>query len=104
MLDQLFTLPTTIARIRQGPLSEYIDAFAVAQKERGYAEHSMRQQIVAIGYFSQWLKERHIAPGDLDYDTVDQFLRLRQQQSRIRRGDRKTLKAIVAMLAEAGII
>jgi site-specific recombinase XerD len=103
MIDQVFTLPTTIARIRQGPLSEYIDAFAVAQKERGYAEHSIRQQIVAIGYFSHWLKEKHIAPGDLDYDTVDRFLRLRQQQSRIRRGDQKTLKAIVAMLAEAGI-
>ena len=53
---------------------------------------------------SQWLKERHIVPGDLDYDTVDRFLRVRQRQLRIRRGDRKTLKAIVAMLAEAGII
>ena len=103
MINQLFTLPT-IERIRQGPLSEYIDAYAVAQKERGYADHSIRQQIVAIGYFSQWLKEKHIALGDLDYDTVDRFLRFRQRQLRIRRGDRKTLKAIVAILAEAGII
>jgi hypothetical protein len=35
---------------------------------------------------------------------VDRFLRVRQRQLRIRRGDRKTLKAIVAILAEAGII
>jgi site-specific recombinase XerD len=85
-------------------LSEYIDAFAVAQKARGYADHSIRQQIVAVGYFSQWLKHRRIALRDLDDDTVDRFLRLRQRQSRIRRGDRKALKAVVAMLAEAGII
>ena len=85
-------------------MSEYIDAYAVAKKERGYADHSIRQQIVAIGYFSQWLKEKHITLGDLDYDTVDRILRFGQRQLRIRRGDRKTLKAIVEMLAEAGII
>src|SRR5436309_2634389 len=46
VINQLFTFSSTIERLRQGPLSEHLDAYAGAVAEQGYAHHSIRQQIV----------------------------------------------------------
>ena len=104
MINELFTFPTTIERIRQGPLSGHLDSFAFAQKERGYAYHSIRQQIVAISEFSRWLERKQIPIQHLDTAVVDRFLRVRQRSSRVRRGDKKALKAMIDMLAAAGMV
>ena len=76
MINQLFTLPSTIERLRQGPLSEHLDAYAAAVAEQGYVHHSIGRQIVAIADFSRWLKHKHIAIEGLDDQVVDRFLRL----------------------------
>ena len=61
MINQLFTFSSTIERLRQGPLSEYLDAYAAAVAEQGYAHHSIGRQIVAMADFSRWLKHKDIA-------------------------------------------
>ena len=66
MINQLFTLPSTIERLRQGPLSEHLDAYAAAVAEQGYTHHSIGRQIVAIADFSRWLMHKHIAIEALD--------------------------------------
>jgi hypothetical protein len=48
VINQLFTFSSTIQRLRQGPLSEHLDAYAAAVAEQGYAHHSIRQQIVVM--------------------------------------------------------
>ena len=48
MINQLFTFSSTIERLRQGPLSEHLDAYAAAVADQGYTDHSIRQQIVGI--------------------------------------------------------
>jgi site-specific recombinase XerD len=73
VINQLFTLSSTIERLRQGPLSEHLDAYAAAVAEQGYAHHSIRQQIVVIADFSRWLKQKHIAVQALDSKVVDRF-------------------------------
>src|SRR5436853_7527568 len=77
MINQLFTFSSTIERLRQGPLSEHLDAYAGAVAEQGYAHHSIRQQIVVIADFSRWLKQKQIAVRALDSKVLDRFLRLR---------------------------
>ena len=104
MINQLFTFSSTIERLRQGPLSEHLDAYAGAVAEQGYAPHSIRQQIVAIADFSQWLKRKQIAVRALDSKVLDRFLRLHSRQHRVRRGDPRTLERLLAMLRQTGVV
>lgn len=104
MINQLFTFPSTIERLRQGPLSEHLDTYAVAVAEQGYAHDSIRQQIVAIADFSRWLKQKQINVQSLDSKVVDRFLRLRRRQQRIRRGEPKTLERLLTLLCKKGVV
>lgn len=104
MINQLFTSPSTIERLRQGPLSEHLDAYAASVAEQGYGQSSIRQQIVVISDLSRWLKQKHIDIKDLDSKVVGRFLRLRRRQQRDRRGDPKTLQRLLTMLCQIGIV
>ena len=104
MINQLFTLPSTIERLRQGPLSEHLDAYAAAVAEQGYAHQSIGRQIVAIADFSRWLKQKHIEIHALEHQVVDRFLRFRRRQQRVARGDAKALDRMLSMLRRKGIV
>jgi site-specific recombinase XerD len=104
VINQLFTFSSTIERLRQGPLSEHLDAYAAGVAEQGYGRHSIREQIVVIADLSRWLKQKQIAVRDLDGMVVDRFLRLRRKQQRVRRGDRKALARLLAMLRQSGVV
>jgi site-specific recombinase XerD len=104
VINKLFTFSSTIERLRQGPLSGHLDAYATAVAEQGYARHSIRQQIIVIADFSRWLKQKQIGLQTLDGKIVDRFLRLRRRQQRIRRSDPKALRRLLAMLCQTGVI
>ena len=104
MINQLFTFSKTIERLRQGPLSEHLDAYAAGVAEQGYAHHSIRQQIVVIADFSRWLKRKQIDVQALNSEVVDRFLRLRRRQQRVRRGDPKALQRLLVMLRQTGVV
>ncbi|HEY7617962.1 MAG TPA: site-specific integrase, partial [Terriglobales bacterium] len=104
MINQLFTFPSTIERLRQGPLSDHLDAYAAAVAEQGYAHHSIGRQIVAIADFSRWLKHNRIPIGALDHHVIDRFLRHRRRQQRVGRGDPKALDRMLSILRQKGIV
>lgn len=90
--------------MRQGPLSKHIDAYSAAQVEQGYGHHSIRQQMLVIGDFSGWLKQKDIAIRNLDSAVGDRFLQLRQRQQQLHRGDPIALKRLLAMLRVRGVV
>jgi site-specific recombinase XerD len=104
VINQLFTFSSTIERLRQGPLNEHLDAYAVAVAEQGYTHDSIRQQIVVIADFSRWLKQKHIDVEVLNSTVVDRFLQPRRRQHLIRRGEPKTLERLLAMLCQKGVV
>jgi site-specific recombinase XerD len=104
VINKLFTFSSTIERLRQGPLSEHFDAYAAAVADQGYADHSIRQQIVVIADFSRWLEQKHIDVQALDSKVVDRFLRYRHRPQRVRRGDPKTLQRLLTMLRQIGVV
>lgn len=104
MINQLFTFSSTIERLRQGPLSGHLDAYAAAQAQQGYGRHSIRPHIVVLADFSGWLKQKQIAIQDLDTQVVDRFLRLGRGQERVRRGDPLALARMLNMLCQIGIV
>jgi site-specific recombinase XerD len=101
MIDQLFTLPSTIKRLRQGPLSVHLDAYAVARAQQGYARHSIRTQVVVIADFSRWLQHKHISLQDLDGKVVDRFLQHHPCQ---KRGEAGILSRFLAELRQTGVM
>jgi site-specific recombinase XerD len=104
VINQLFTYAKTIERLRQGPLSEHLDAYATAVAAQGYGRHSIREQIVVIADFSRWLRQKQIEIQTLDSEVVDRFLRLRRRQQRVRRGDPKALGRLLTMLCQLGVV
>jgi site-specific recombinase XerD len=104
VINQLFTFSSTIERLRQGPLSEHLDAYAAGVAEQGYAPHSIREQIVVIADFSRWLKQKQIDIRALDSEVVDRFLHLRRRHQRVRRGDPKALERLLSMLSQIGVV
>jgi site-specific recombinase XerD len=104
VINQLFTFSSTIERLHQGPLSEYLDAYAFAVAEQGYTLDSIRQQIVIIADFSRWLKSKHIDVQALNSNVRDRYLRLLRRQRRIRRGEPKALERLLAMLCQKGVV
>jgi site-specific recombinase XerD len=104
VINQLFTFPSTIERLRQGPLNEYLDAYAASVAEQGYTHDSLRQQIVVIAGFSRWLEQKHIDVHSLDGKVVERFLRLRRRQQRLGRVEPKALERLLAMLRQKGIV
>ena len=104
MIEQLFTLPSTIERLRQGPLREHLDAYATDIARQGYVRHSIRTQIVVIADFSRWLQQKHIELQDLNSKVVDRFVQHHQRQTGVRRGDAGILSRFLAMLDQTGVV
>jgi site-specific recombinase XerD len=104
VINQLFTLPGTIERLRQGPLSVHLDSYAVAIARQGYARHSIRTQVVVIADLSRWLQHKHIPLQSLDGKVVDRFLLHHQRQSGVRRGDAGILSRFLAWLGKTGAV
>ncbi len=104
MLNQLFILPITIERLRQGPLATYLDAYVAVQLQQGYRPKSIARQIVAVSEFSRWLQLKQIAVADLNNSFIDRFLGIRQREGRLSRGDPKALTRFVELLIEEGAI
>jgi site-specific recombinase XerD len=104
VIKQLFTLPSTIERLRQGPLTEHLDAYATVVAEQGYAPNSIRSQIVVIADLSRWLLQKHIEMPSLDNNVVDRFLKMRGLQDGVRRGDARTLNRFLSVLRQTGFV
>lgn len=104
MIKKGFIFPRTTERLRQGPLSKYLDAYSAAQAEQGYEPLSIGQQLLVIADFSGWLKRKEIAIRGIGNGDVDRFLQFRQRQQRVRRGDPIALKRMLAMLREKGVV
>ena len=104
MINQLFTFSSTIERLRQGPLSGHLDAYATAIAQQGYARHSIRNQVVVIADLSRWLQQKHIELQDLDGKVVNRFVQHHQRQTGIRRGDAGILNRFLAMLGQMGVV
>ena len=66
MIEELFTFPSTIKRLRYGPLNEHLDAYAAARTQQGFQVLTIKQQIVTIADLSRRMKQKHIEVEDLD--------------------------------------
>lgn len=88
----------------EGPIKEYIDAFAERVTKQGYALGSISAQVRLVACFSRWLKDRGIELHNIKPEHVGQYLHYRLQRVKPRDGDACTLNHLIDFLCSNNLI
>lgn len=104
MVDQFFTAPAVLRRLYLGPLSSYLDKFAVLLSQQGYARSTVRDRIRLVADLSRWLDRRQLDIDDLDERIVGKFLKRRRRQKCVRRGYNAALRLLLEQMRNDGVI
>ena len=104
MIEQFFTDPAALGRLRRGPLTYYIDTFAALLLEQGYTKAGGKPKIRLVADLSRWLDQRHLQVSDLDEQTVSKFLQYKRRYGRVHRGYAATLQQLLQYLRKDGLI
>lgn len=104
MLEEFFSCPVALRRLRDGALGSHIDAFATLLSEGGYAKATGIRKIRQVSHLGQWLTRRRVGLGGLNEQTVTKFLNEQKRHLRSPHGVRSTLSQLLNCLRESGII
>jgi site-specific recombinase XerD len=88
----------TIEAVTIGPLALSLKIYAHRLREDGYATHSGFVQLRLLGYFNRWPDRKRLASEDVDATTIEQYLRGRAQNGKLRKGDAAALFRLLAIL------
>jgi len=104
MIEQFFSDPAALQRLRAGPLGIHIDVFAQRLLEQGYAESTIRHKIRLVAHLSRWLRRRRLSVEELDERQFCAFYRYRGKQSSAGRSDMLTFRQLLKHLHKTGVI
>jgi site-specific recombinase XerD len=104
MIDQFYSDPLLLQRLRFGPLSAHIDTFAQVLSAQGYARSTARAKIRLVVGLGLWLHRRQLEVEALDEQRVSEFLRYWGRCGLCRRGASHTLQEFLKHLREGGVV
>ena len=94
MVNQFYSAPSVLQRLRSGPLGPFMDTLAALLSDRGYPRQTGRLQLRLLGELSQWLQRLGLGVEDLDEQRTAEFL----AQALLRRGYACRVKAVLGLL------
>ena len=103
-MDHYFRYGAIRRRLRVGPLSGYLDAFARQLSEYGYAIDTGQQQLRMVCHLSQWMGRRGLQAHDLSEPVLKRFLADRRRQGHARNTDPRALGWFLEHLRQAGVV
>ena len=103
-MDQLYRDPRTPLRMREGPLGEYVDAFAQQLIDEGYARASARYALQLVADLGRWLRRRRMVASQLTPEHLARYLEHRSRQAHYRSGDAAILGRLLRLLLDKGIV
>jgi integrase/recombinase XerD len=74
MLEQFFTQPKVLRRLREGVFGPYLPAFAESLQQEGYSKACIRRHLRAADHFGAWLTKQRLAVGELTRATLDRYI------------------------------
>jgi len=74
MIETYFSRPTTIDRLRGGPLGSDLDDLATALQHQGYAWDSIRGYLRGCDQFARWLPQHGYAVADVNQTLVKRYI------------------------------
>ena len=102
MIDQFYSDPLSLERLRSGPLGSHIDTFAQMLSAQDYARSTAKEKIRVVAGLSGWLQRRQRGVETLDEQSISAFLRHWHRQGLCRRTTSHTLKMLLALLRDGG--
>ena len=102
MIDQFYSDPLSVERLRSGPLGSHIDTFAQMLSAQDYARSTAKEKIRVIAGLSGWLQRRQLGVETLDEQSISAFLRHWRRQGLCRRTTSHTLKMMLGLLRDRG--
>lgn len=103
-MEQFFSDPRILIRLRQGPLGQYLDSYAQELSEQGYSHSSGYAQIKLISDFGRWLKLNHLVVEAITSEHTSKYLRYRTRKQCLGRGDAAALKRFLGTLRRKNVI
>ena len=103
-MDQYFRYNAVRQRLRVGPLSAYLDAFAQKLSDLGYAKDTGQDQLHTVARLSRWMISRNFPAEKLDEQVTKQFLQERQRQRGMRHTEPNTLTLLLEHLRQEGVV
>jgi len=74
MLENYFSRPSTLNRLRSGPIGSDVDDLATALQQQGYAWDSIRNYLRGCNQFARWLSQHGYAPSDVSQTLVNRYI------------------------------
>jgi integrase/recombinase XerD len=74
MLETYFSRPSTLNRLRSGPIGSDLDDLATALQLQGYAWDSVRNYVRGCDRFARWLSRHGYAPSDVSQTLVNRYI------------------------------
>ena len=99
--DRFFSSRTTsriVESVKCEPLAAALAIYARRLHEDGYASDSGFLQLQLLGRFNRWLGRKGLQSKDVDHAIVQQFLRNRQRNGKVRKGDAAALFRLCSIL------
>ena len=62
-LEQALVCQKTLAKLRSGPLGQFLDGFCDWLLDRGFARYTIRKHLSSVSHFNEHLKRRRTASG-----------------------------------------
>jgi site-specific recombinase XerD len=101
--NPFYSKPYALARIKQGPLSSYIDGFARRLRECGYSLGIGNDYVRYIGYFSQWMEKHCYKVRQLNEHMIDDYIQQLKHHSNVLASS-APYRLFLSYLREVGII
>ena len=74
MIEQFFSQPKVLNRLREGVFGRYLPAFAASLHKEGYSRGCIRRHLRAADYFGAWLTKQRLTAGDLTGAIVERYI------------------------------
>ena len=74
MLENYVSRPSTLNRLRSGPIGSGVDDLATALQQQGYAWDSIRNYLRGCNQFARWLSQHGYAPSDVSQTLVNRYI------------------------------
>jgi site-specific recombinase XerD len=88
----------------EGPLVPYLDSFTSSLDEQGFKRRIIHRQIRVAANFSKWLQAEEVTAQDVTDEHARRFFAGSARQQSLRRGEFATLRRLMDLLGELGVI
>ena len=105
MLNEIYKDKSVVKTLKKGPLEPFLEELLCNFLDKGYPKHTLRARFGVIVKLSKWLIEHNIELCNFNENQFNNFINYRSKQTNItRRGEMVTLKALIHLLQQKGII